>query len=732
MSLLRLRLKRRLIVTLLIFTIIFIVLVGRLTYLQVFSSVDLMEKKLNQLIATIPITASRGNIYDRNMEILAKDATSTSIYARPRDIEEPREVASDLSKILGLEEENIYKKLNDVSKSIALIKRKVDNDKALEIRKLNIKGLEFAEDKKRYYKNGHFAPYVLGFTGVDHQGLYGIEGQYDGILKGKDGLLTFQRDARGSKISTGIEERIAPVSGQSLMLTLDGSIQYFAERAAEKAMFENDAKRVTIIVMDPNNGDLLAMANKPDYDLNNPRDIPEIVNEKLQFDFTKKDENGEVRIEKNLGEKQQEMWKNPAVAFNYEPGSTFKIITSVAGLEEGVVTPETPFYDKGFIIVGDRKLKCWRYPRAHGSETFKEAVQQSCNPVFVEVALKLGADRFYKYIDGFGFGVKTGIDLDGEEAGIVPPNNDVKDVSLATRSYGQGITATPIQLITAVSAVANDGVLMKPRTVKGVIDQENNEIVKKFEPQEVQRVISSETSKTMMDILETVVSEGTGSKAQVAGYNVGGKTGTANKVIEGRYGDGKYVASFVAVAPTNDPKISVLVVIDEPNPYNYFGGQIAAPVAGKIIEDTLKYLNISPNYVEEEEKIEKTIVPNVRNLTIEEAAHILSSEKLSIKSNSIDMYDIIIDQSPLPGVEVDINTKIELRTKQTNNSEESKGKVLVPNVLDKTIQEAHKVIKENKLNIEIVGNGISIKQKPSPGEYVNKGTQITVEFKPIE
>ncbi len=732
MSALHLRLKRRLIFSFFLLVIVFIIIVGRLTYLQVFASTDLMEKKLNQLIATIPITAPRGDIYDANMEILAKDATSTSIYARPKDIKDPQKTAEILSEILGLDEDSTCKKLKDEKQSIVLIQRKVDNDKALELRSKNLSGLEFGEDKKRYYKNGNFASYVLGFTGVDHQGLYGVERQYDDILRGKDGTLTYQRDARGSKIATGTETRIAPIPGKNLRLTIDTTIQHFAERAAETAMYENDAKRVSIIVMEPKTGKLLAMTSKPDYNLNDPREISNIMTEKLSYDFTKKNEKGE-RVEKSLGEKQQEVWKNPSVSFNYEPGSTFKIITSAAGLEEGIVTPETQFYDRGFIKVGDRMLKCWRYPRAHGSETFKEAVQQSCNPVFVEVALKLGADRFYKYINGFGFGVKTGIDLEGEDAGIVPPNQDVKDVALATRSYGQGITVTPIQLITAASAIANNGVLMKPRIVDAILEPETNEVIHEYKPEEVRQVISSDTSGTLLEILESVVSEGTGSKAQVAGYAIGGKTGTANKVIDGRYGEGKYVASFIGIAPTTDPRITVLVVIDEPNPNNTYGGQIAAPVAGKVMEDTLKYLNIPVDYEEEVEKKKMVVVPEVRNMTRDEAAEILATNKLGYTSTSIDGSDIIINQSPLPGIEVEENTKIHLTVQgELEGDQDQEGKVLVPNVLDKTIQEANKILKEKGLNIEINGSGISIDQQPQPGEYINKGAFVRVEFKPIE
>lgn len=733
MSVLHLRLKRRLIVTLFVVTIMFSILVLRLTHLQVFSSTKLMEKKLDQLVATVPITASRGDIYDKSMEILAKDATSASIYARPKDIEDPQKTAEVLSNILEIDQETTYKKLKDTSQSIVLIQRKVDNDKALKLREKNIAGLEFGEDKKRYYKNGNFAPYVLGFTGVDHQGLYGIEGQYDDILKGEDGSLTYQRDARGSKIVNGTETRIEPIPGKNLRLTLDATIQHFAENAAEKAMYENSAKRVNIMVMDPGTGDLLAMASKPDYNLNDPREIPDIMEEKLHYDFTTETENGK-RVQKSLGEKQQEMWKNPTVSFNYEPGSTFKIVTSAAGLEEGVVTPETQFYDKGFIMVDGTQLKCWRYPRTHGSETFKQAVQNSCNPVFVEVALELGADNFYKYIYGFGFGEKTGIDLEGEEAGIVPSSEVGGNVSLATRSYGQGITVTPIQLITAVSAIANDGVLMKPKIADAILDPENNEVIHEYKDEEVRQVISEETADTLLEILESVVSEGSGSKAQVPGYAIGGKTGTANKVIDGKYGDGKYVASFVGIAPTNDPQMVVYVVIDEPNPSNSYGGQIAAPVAREVIRDTLKYLDIPPNYEEEQtEETETVIVPEVRNMTKDQAAKILSSSKLGFTSVSNAGTDIIINQSPLPGIEVDANTKIHLTMQSSgNDNQENEETVLVPNVLDKTIQESNKLLKDKGLNIEIEGTGISMKQNPQPGEYINKGAYVNVEFKPIE
>ncbi|RBP45551.1 penicillin-binding transpeptidase domain-containing protein [Garciella nitratireducens] len=736
MSALHLRLKRRLIIALFLFTLLFIVLVGRLTYLQVFASTKLMEKRLNQLVASIPITAPRGDVYDRNMEILAKDATSTSIYVRPKDIEDPEKTAEILAEILEIDKKKIYKKLADTSQSIVLIQRKVDNDKALKLREKNISGLEFGEDKKRYYKNGNFASYVLGFTGTDHQGLYGIERQYNDILSGKDGSLTYQRDARGSKISNGTETRIDPIPGDNLRLTIDTTIQHFAERAAEKAMYENNAKRVTIMVMEPSTGELLAMTSKPDYNLNNPREISKIMEQKLSYDFMREDENGK-KIEKSLGEKQQEMWKNPAVSFNYEPGSTFKIITSAAGLEEGVVTPESQFYDKGYIVVDGTQLKCWRYPRNHGSETFKEAVQNSCNPVFVEVALRLGADKFYKYIDGFGFGQKTGIDLEGEEAGIVPPNKDVSNVSLGTRSYGQGITVTPIQLITAISVIANDGILMKPRIADAILAPETNKVIHEYQPEEIRQVVSKETAHTLLDILESVVSEGGGSKAQVPGYKIAGKTGTANKVIDGKYIDGKYIASFIGIAPVDNPKVSILVMIDEPNPSNYYGGQIAAPIGGELMKDILKYLDIPPTEkkeIEENEEIEKIIVPEVRNITRNEAAEILASNKLGYSSTSKNGTDIIIDQSPLPGVEVNINTKVHLfvKSSEKENAQKSEEKVMVPNVLDKSIQEAHKILKEKELNIEISGSGIAVNQDPKPGEYINKGAYVSVKFKTIE
>lgn len=733
MSALHLRLKRRLIIALSIIGFIFIILLIRLTYLQAFASTDLMEKRLNQLIATIPITASRGDIYDCKMEILAKDASSTSIYARPVDIEDADRTANILSEILEKDKEEVYEKLTDATENIVLIQRKVDNNKALEIRAENIRGLEFGEDKKRYYKNGNFAPYVLGFTGVDHQGLYGVERQYDEILKGKDGVSTYQRDARGSKIINEAEVKIEAIPGKNLQLTIDSIIQHFAERAAEKAMFENNAKRVTIMVMEPKTGNLLAMTSKPDYDLNNPRVISEIMQEKLSFDFVKETETGE-KIEKNLGEKQQEMWKNPAVALNYEPGSTFKIITSAAGLEEGVVTPTSQFYGKGYIMVGKQKLKCWRYPNSHGAETFQEAVQDSCNPVFVEVALKLGADRFYKYIDGFGFGEKTGIDLEGEEPGIVPPNHNVKNLSLATRSYGQGITVTPIQLITAASAVANDGLLMKPRIVQSTHEPESNELIHTYQPEQIRQVISKETSQTLLQILESVVSEGTGSKAQIPGYAIGGKTGTANKVIDGVYGKGKYVSSFVGIAPTTNPKMVVLVIIDEPNPNNNSGGQIAAPVAGEVIQDILQYFNISPDYEEDLVVKETSIVPEVRNRTRNEAAEILATHKLGLTSTSSNGSDIIIDQIPLPGLEVDVSTKVELivQDSQKNNKDKDTEKILVPNVLDYSIQEAHKILKEKELNIEISGSGIAVEQEPKAGEYIKKDAYIKVKFRSIE
>lgn len=715
--------KKRLIFALFTISLIIFFLLSRLVFLQIVKGEELKKGALEQWTRGIEIKPKRGIIYDRTGKKLALSVSSYTVWCTPADVENPRETAEKLAKILDMDEDILYEKITK-NQSVEKIKQWISKEEALQLRSENIKGINIIDDNKRYYPYGNFAAHILGFTDIDNNGLYGIERTYNKYLKGVPGKWIKTTDSIGRELPNTNQKIYEAKDGLSVVLTLDETIQHFAEKAALENLIINKAKNVSILVMDPNTGDILAMATKPDYNPNNPR-------EPLDED-TKKEWEGLSQEE--LQKKWYDMWRNFPINDSYEPGSTFKIITAAAGLEEGVVTPESQFYCGGYITdIPGVTLKCWRYYNPHGSETFVEGVQNSCNVVFVDVGRRLGKERMIKYIKGFGFGERTGIDLLGEQAGLIPQNPEtMREVRLATISYGQGIAVTPIQLITAVSAVANGGNLMEPRLVDRLVDKDGN-VIHQFEPKVRRKVISKQTSETLLGILETVVSEGTGKKAYVPGYRVAGKTGTAQKVIDGKYASGKYVSSFVAVAPADDPKIAVLVVIDEPSNGAYYGGMIAAPVAAEIVENTLKYLNVEPKYTEEEEeKYNKLVlVPDVRNKTINEAANILSkvglkynTETLEVKENSV-----VIDQFPLPNTSINKGSFVDL---YVNEKRREYNKIVLPDLTGNTKEEAITTLNKMGLTYKISGNGIVSNQFPKAGTEVDSSQIIEIELEDIE
>lgn len=629
------------------FTVLFILLIARLFHIQVVNGAEYQQKAMQQWTRDVPVPSKRGVIYDRNGKELATSAPAYEIYVRPVEVKDKESVAQTLSEILQMDREDLLEKVS-AKKDTIIIKRKVDSDTVKILREKNIKGLIFVDDSKRFYPQSNFASFILGFTNYDNQGQDGVEATFEKYLNGFPGRDIKMTDAQGRELPGSDRKYYEPEDGLSLILTIDEVIQHFAEKAVESALIETNAKRVTAIVMEPKTGDVLAMAVKPDYDNNNPRKIPADLAQ--QWDSMTSTEQYNALFK---------TWRNPAISDTYEPGSTFKTITSAAGLEEGVVRPEDRFYCSGYVMVAGRRLKCWRSYNPHGSETFIEGVQNSCNPVFIEVAQRLGKEKFYKYIQGFGFGSPTGIKLLGEASGIVRNLNSVGPVELANNAFGQGISVTPIQLVTAVSAIVNDGYLMEPRIAKKLVDNEGN-TVHEFQPREVRQVISKETSATMRSILESVVTDGSGGGAYIPGYKVGGKTGTAQKAENGRYVPGKYVASFVGFAPANDPKVTVLVVIDEPGSSSYYGGVIATPVVKSIISDTLRYLDVKPQYTEEEAKQlmkEKVTVPEIRNLKLKEARKLLSENKLKYRleeeQGEPSLESLVLDQTPRANAKVD-------------------------------------------------------------------------------
>ena len=650
--------KKRLVVVMILACFMFLVLIVRIGYIQLIKGEWLSTKASQQQTREIPIEAKRGTLYDANMKELAVSVTKYTVWCKPVEVDDAKETAKKLADVLEEDYDTIYKKVSKKNTALVKVKRWIDDDISDKVKELGLSGIWVAEDNQRYYPYENFASYILGHTSADSTGVTGIELQYNSILKGTSGKLVVSTDASGKEIPQGSEQYYEPTTGNGLVLTIDEVIQHYCEKAAQTAYEKNNALKVTVIAMDPKTGDIKALVKKPDYNPNNPTKPIYPYYQELFDEYENSDK-------KNVTDAYSQMWRNTAISDTYEPGSTFKLITSAAGLEEGAVKETDKFTCTGSITVGGQKIKCWRSYRPHGSENFRQAVQNSCNPVFVEVGSRLGVKKMYNYIRAFGLNKKTAIDLPGEATGIMYNEKDVGPVELATISFGQSISVTPIQLITAISSIANDGQLMQPRLVKAYTDNKGN-ITKKIEPKKVRQVISKETSKEMLSIMNSVVTEGGGKIAYLSGYRLGGKTGTAQKVIGGRYAEGKYVCSFVGVAPTDDPKIVVLAIVDEPTGVSAFGSTTAGPIIKEVMSNTLKYLGVKAEYTKEEkaENVkDKVEVPNVIGLTIGEAVQVL--EEANLEANLDTDVDIpkntkITDMFPKAGISVNEGSLISL------------------------------------------------------------------------
>ncbi|HHU64198.1 MAG TPA: stage V sporulation protein D [Clostridiales bacterium] len=693
--------KKRLVFFLFFLIAVFIILIVRLGWIQIYQGAELKKMAQQNWTRDLMVTPKRGLILDRNGKVLAKSASADTVALRPNQIEDPEELARKLSPILDIDAEVILKKATDKSKSEIWLARQITREQSNKIRQLQLKGVAFTEESKRCYPNKNFASHILGFTGIDGQGLDGIEIKFDEELRGTPGKIETETDALGRKIPFSTDKYIPPRDGYDLVLTIDEVIQHFAEKAAENALIENKAKSVTAVVMDPNTGEILAMASKPDYD---PNEFPPKSAKTWQ----------EV----------QALTRNFAVSGAYEPGSTFKIITAAAALEEGAVKPNETLNCNGYKVVDGQRIRCWRSYNPHGPQTFVEGVQNSCNPVFMELAERLGPDTFYKYIRNFGFGKNTGIQLPGETPGIVMNQANVKPVDLARISFGQAIAVSPIQLITAVSAVANGGYLMQPTIVKELRDKEGN-VVEEYKPEVIRQVISEETSDIMRDILESVVSEGSGRHAYIEGYKVAGKTGTAQKYEKGVVSRDKHVASFIAFAPADHPKIAVLVVIDEPGVVPYYGGTIAAPVVKQIMADTFKYLNIPPEIEKKDQAEEKKVtVPEVRGLTLQEAIDKLDEVGLQYLIDGTGA--IVTDQTPKPQATVSDKSIVLLYLEDDDQAQSQPEGIQVPDLTGMSMREANNTVAAMGLRIKINGSGVVVGQTPEPGTTVSPGDLIEV------
>ena len=634
--------KKRLLIFLFLASIGWLILFARVVYIQVVQGEDLQSKAYEQQTRDRLIAPKRGSILDRNGVGLALTETVNTISVIPIQVKQKEETAKYLSDILELEYDTVLEK---VKQNVALvrIKNKVDKQIALEIRKKAMPGIVVDEDIKRVYPYSSLASQVLGFVGKDNQGIIGLESKYNEYLQGKAGKILTLTDSRGLTVDNA-QERIAPEDGKTLVTSIDVVVQQYAEQTLAKAVEAKGAKNGIIIVMNPQNGEVYAMANYPSFDLNDPFTIN---NEEL------------ASIWGNMSEQEKndalnQMWRNTAINDTYEPGSTFKTITSSAGLEEGVVTPESSFVCNGYYVAGDRQIKCWRYPRTHGAETFVQGVQNSCNPVFMIVAERMGAEIFADYMTKFGFREKTGIDLPGEAVGIIHKTENIGPVELATMSFGQSFQITPLQLLRAVSAIINGGNLITPHIATEVLN-ENGNVIQTFEYEKGTQVISQNTSEQMKKILESVVSEGTGNKAYIPGYRIGGKTATSEKLPRR---SGKYIASFLTFAPAENPQVLSLVLINEPQG-NYYGGSVAGPVMKELLQNILPYMGIETIYSQKElemEELQKVIVPDFVGMTVQEAKKALYEQEIDYEIQG--EGEIIISQFPKSGEEVNKNTKI--------------------------------------------------------------------------
>ena len=639
--------------------LIIICLIVRIGYIQLVQGKELSQLAYQQQTLDRKINPKRGTIYDATgKNILAISSTVETVTVNPGNIsaENKEKVARALSDIFELDYETVLKKVKKRS-SIETIVKKVDKEKTDELRKWmeesNItSGINIDEDTKRYYPYNNVASQIIGFCGSDNQGLDGIEAKYEEELKGKQGAIQKHTDAKGGEIGEEGENYISAIDGNDLVLTIDLSIQSIVEKYLEEACIDNVCTDGgSIIVMNPQNGDILAMANYPSYNLNEPYE-PYTDELKSTWDSLEQSEKTT-----NL----QAVWRNKAIADTYEPGSVFKLITASAALEEGITDTdnEGEFSCTGGIEVAGVRIKCWRYYRPHGSESLRQALMNSCNPVFIGLGQKMGVTKYYEYLEKFRLLEKTGIDLPGEAGSIFLAKEKAGPVELATISFGQRFEITPIQLVTAVSSIANGGTSIKPRVVKQIINSETKEVTE-IPVEENGTVISKETSEKVLSMMESVVSEGTGKNAKVAGYRIGGKTGTSEDGVN----TNKYVTSFCGVAPIDNPQVVVLVTLYNPTGEGgHQGGGVAAPVGGQIFSEILPYLEVNKQVLEEdnEEVIEQIQVPDVMGKSLKEAKQILKESNLEmyIETEEVDMENTYVkNQIPSSGITVNENSKV--------------------------------------------------------------------------
>ena len=728
--------KKRISILLLAFVIGFSLLVLRTAWIQIVRGEKLSREAMEQQTSDQTVSAKRGKIYDRNLKVLASNVSVETISITPsvlRDSIKKNElsisqVAKGLADSLGLKAEDVEKKIKRES-SFEYLKKKVDKDVADKVRSYisdnKLSGVAYAEDVKRFYPYNNLASHIIGFVGEDNQGLEGVESIYDETLSGVPGRVITTRQNTGLDSGNSYENYIEAQDGNSVVLTIDEVIQSYVEKHLEEARIANELEMgAAAIVMDVKTGEILAMTSKPDYDLNQPFVITDAIREKYEgIDEELKALEGED-YNKRYNEVIQTVRRNKAVVDSYEPGSTFKAVVAAIGLETGAVNHEDKFSCSGAQQVLSERIHCANR-NGHGTQTFAQTVQNSCNPGFIQIGQKIGKERFLTGVRAFGFFEKTGIELPGEAVGAGFTLDAFTELDLATSSFGQSITVTPLQMITAVSAVANGGKLYKPHLIKEIVNS-NDIVVEKKEPELVRQPISEETSMAMREVMESVVSQGGGKNAYLAGYRIAGKTGTSEKIPRGNQ---KYVASFISFAPADDPQIACLVILDQPAPGRpYYGGTIAAPVVKNIMEETLQYLEVQPRYSESEKAFVDISVPDLSGKTYGEALNILQESGFRLRLKG-DESSIIVDQIPKAHTRLASGSTIVAYMKDSK----VERTVVVPSVVGQSAATTTTMLQEAGLNAKVrgvPGGGAAVctGQSPGAGTIVEPGTVVTVDF----
>lgn len=711
--------KRRMLIIFSIFFVLFFALLSRLAYLMIYKSSEYTKIATEQWTSEVKIDAKRGRILDRYGNELA---VSANVYRIDIDMNTLRsfikskkmtmeEIGDKLSDALGMDKKAVSDKLNaklsnGLSVGSVILKRRIEKTDADKVKALKFNGVIISPDTKRYYPQNNFLAQVIGHTNSDGVGLTGIELMYNKELCGTPGNKIAEIDKQTSnELPYTISDYTKPVDGKDIVLTIDEMIQYFCEKAANEAMTNNKANAVSIMVMDPKNGEVLAMVNKPDYDLNNPW------------------------VSGKSYDELQKLWRNRCVSDTFEPGSIFKVVTATAAMEEKVVSDSDRFYCNGSLTVGKNVIHCANR-NGHGDQNFLQIIENSCNVGFMTLGQRLGAEKLLKYVDLFGFSKKTGIDLNGEGTGIVKRKN-VSAVDLATMSFGQVNTVTPIQYMAGFNAIANGGKWIRPHVMKEILPAGGSvsKPEKLYNNLGEKTILDSATMKTLRGYLEKVVSEGGGKNAFIEGYHIAGKTGTAQKPINGRYATDKYIASFAGMAPASDPKITVFVSIDEPDPSNYYASQISAPVAKQVFNDVFNYLAIKPDASNEDvikSLQKKAVVPNVRGLKKDEAIKVLKDAHFNydVDNNG----DTIINMTPLPGFTTTEGSKIILYSGSAGNYNK---KVVVPDLQGYTLEKVAAILNNLGLKFTTNGEGIVSEQSIKAGTEVDSGSSIELSLDKI-